>query len=159
MVAHNKIDQVPSRKTDAVIPPCTTTLKPRGIQGQLPMAAKLNAQSWELILTAVWELLSVFEDFKTKVVNSSSVLFEIDCGKIRSLRKCLLLWVEKTEQEFDMVNSARADPGSFDMGIQTLTQRTQQKRFSAKYFSQLCHSPQQPPLSLLYIIMNAIMSM
>ena len=71
------------------------------------MAAKLNAQSWELILTAVWELLSVFEDFKTKVVNSSSVLFEIDCGKIRSLRKCLLLWVEKTEQEFDTVNSAR----------------------------------------------------
>lgn len=120
------------------------------------MAAKLNAQSWELILTAVWELLSVFEDFKTKVVNSSSVLFEIDCGEIRSLRKCLLLWVEKTEQEFDTVNSARADPGSFDMGIQTLTQRTQQKLFSAKYFSQLCHSPQQPPppLSLLYIIMN-----
>lgn len=94
----------------------------------------------------MWELLSVFEDFKTKVVNSSSVLLEIDCGKIRSLRKCLLLWVEKTEQEFDTVNSARVDPGSFDMEIQTLTQRTQQKLFSAKYFSQLRHSPQQPPL-------------
>ena len=113
------------------------------------MTAKLNAQSWELILTAVWELLSVFEDFKTKVVNSSSVLFEIDCGKICSLRKCLLLWVEKTEQEFDTVNSARADPGSFDMGIQTLTQ---QKLFSAKYFSQLCHSPQQPPPCRCYTL-------
>ena len=105
----------------------------------------------------MWELLSVFEDFKTKVVNSSSVLFEIDCGKICSLRKCLLLWVEKTEQEFDMVNSARADPGSFDMGIQTLTQRTQEKLFQQSTSHNCITLHNNPPLSLLYIIINLML--